>query len=241
MTIVSAICPNCGANIQISAEAETAKCIFCSTNILVKDAIQTYKSKENNEAEVSETTPVEQDIARGNCFLASNEWEKAYYTFRLAIKKQANQYDAWMGCLTAMTDGFSRIDFAWAKQDGLYGLESILKNCLHFASEEQLPNTIERIKQISALWEKGMEEDRAHKANVLRRGRKFIVITYWTIAFLMCLMALKQSFLFLFALLFFFIGFYGFHPIRLEQCKDKTLIDYASKIKELLAQATVKR
>ena len=39
MKLVSAKCPNCGANLELNEKNEKTKCNFCNSTIIVEDAI----------------------------------------------------------------------------------------------------------------------------------------------------------------------------------------------------------
>ncbi len=44
MPVVPAICPNCGANLEVNKDYEAAKCPYCGTAYLVEDAINNYNT-----------------------------------------------------------------------------------------------------------------------------------------------------------------------------------------------------
>ena len=50
--LVSAKCPNCGANIEVNKNDDTTRCSYCNSAIIVEDAIAKYKIEVSGKVEV---------------------------------------------------------------------------------------------------------------------------------------------------------------------------------------------
>lgn len=54
--LVSAKCPNCGANIEVNKNDDTTRCSYCNSAIIVEDAIAKYKIEVSGKVEVDGIT-----------------------------------------------------------------------------------------------------------------------------------------------------------------------------------------
>ncbi len=112
MAFEAAKCPSCGASIQVPSDAEQARCMYCENILTVRDAIQKLKIEVSGIVKLPGLSSVENDIARGNQCLEAQDWQRAYRIFCTAIDKQADCYDALMGCLVAITRTFHTLIFS---------------------------------------------------------------------------------------------------------------------------------
>ena len=146
MNLVSAKCPNCGANIEVSPEMETTKCKSCGSAILVDDAIQKYKIEVSGEVSLSGISSLENDLELGKQCLAAQDWETAYKVYSGAIDKKSVCFEAWSGCLSALTQNFTWADKSWVPIEGIKGLKSVIANCLMYATTEQKNETTSKLE-----------------------------------------------------------------------------------------------
>lgn len=236
MKLVAAKCPNCGANIEVSPEMEATKCKSCGSAILVEDAIQKYKIEVSGEVSLSGISSVENDLERGNQCLSASDWETAFAMFRRAVDKKANSYDAWIGCLAALTQNFTYCDYARAKYDGNTGIESTIINILKYANQEQKQDAINRIKQVQSLIDQSVEKVVAAKIKSAKLANKVVIVMYWLFALVSFMVGVLGggSIGFVGAIIFFMIGSIGFFaPVHYNKLKNKTLVGYAERIQHI--------
>lgn len=86
MKLVSAKCPNCGADIKVDKTSENAKCEYCNSHIIVDDAIAKYKLEVSGKVEVSNLPSVNNLIKLGMRHYEDEEYEEAYSEFSKAIE-----------------------------------------------------------------------------------------------------------------------------------------------------------
>lgn len=172
MNLVAAKCPNCGANIEVSPNAETTRCKSCGSAILVEDAIQKYKIEVSGQVSMSGISSVENDIERGNQCLAARDWQAAFKIFSAAVNKQANNYSAWIGCLEAASQNYSAIDFSWVTLGGAIGLETIINNCIKYATPEQRTNTMTKVKSIRQIIHAKIEAEAQKRRKHVQKVRR---------------------------------------------------------------------
>ncbi len=159
MPFTAATCPNCGGNLQLEDSAETGFCQYCGSRIVVKDAIQKYKVEISGRVSMSGISSVENDIKRGQQCLAAQDWKKAFEVYNGAIDKQADSYEAWLGCLTAMTQDYTYIDCDWVKFEGINGIDLVITNCLKYGNTAQKENVKQDIEKTLHLMEGSVQKD----------------------------------------------------------------------------------
>lgn len=137
MSYEAAKCPSCGGGLQLDSNMESGFCMYCGSKIIVRDAIQKMKVEVSGQISVSGLSSIENDIMRGQQCLAAKDWGNAYRFFSNAVDKQANCFDAWFGCLKAMTSYFSWVDYNWVKLNGIRGIDSTIRNCWLLSNNEQ--------------------------------------------------------------------------------------------------------
>lgn len=142
MKLVAAKCPNCGANIEVSPDAETTRCKSCGSAILVEDAIQKYKIEVSGEVSLSGISSVENDINLGKQCLAALDWKTAYKVYSGAIDKKSDCFEAWNGLLSALTQNFTWADKSWVQIEGIKGLRSVVENCFNYANTTENKNNL---------------------------------------------------------------------------------------------------
>jgi len=109
MKLISARCPDCGANIKVQGEEEKVQCEFCKHTIIVKDAIATYKLKVDVKGSVSvDGVETNQDlIDSANELMGMNEYLKAKKKFMEFSEKCPDNYQGWLGLLICRTRNFT--------------------------------------------------------------------------------------------------------------------------------------
>lgn len=150
MPFEAAKCPTCGATIQVQSDADSAFCSSCGNRLETKKAIAEYKLELeiNKPVPVKGLSSVENDLLRGNQCLEAKDWGKAYQVFGSAIDKQADCYEAWYGCLRAMTENFSWLNNSIANIDGEKGLSAVVRNSLRYSNAHQNEETANKLERL---------------------------------------------------------------------------------------------
>ena len=81
--LVPAVCPNCGAHIEIPPDRETCFCTYCGTQIVVDDGTQTINIHNFDEAEMRRVELEAQEPRRQD--EALEDYERRHRTWRLAV------------------------------------------------------------------------------------------------------------------------------------------------------------
>ena len=81
--LIPAICPNCGAHIEIPPDRETCFCTYCGTQIVVDDGAQTINIHNFDEAELRRVELEAQELRRHD--EAEEDYERRHRTWRLAV------------------------------------------------------------------------------------------------------------------------------------------------------------
>lgn len=102
----------------------------------------------SGKVEVKGISSVENDLKHGEQCLKASDWKAAFEAFGKAIEKQTDNFQAWYGCLRAITQEFKSVDLSWVQIDGIKGLKAILHNCIHFASNEEKQNIFEELREL---------------------------------------------------------------------------------------------
>jgi len=147
MIFEAAKCPSCGAAIQVPSANESARCMYCGSVLVVKEAIQMLNVELNGDP-LGES--FKNDLAHGQHCLEASDWKTAYAVFRRALEKRSDSDEAWIGCLTAMTQKFSWIDQSWVSLQGVHGLDSTIKNCCRYADFDQKKQLSEQLERLYA-------------------------------------------------------------------------------------------
>jgi hypothetical protein len=153
MPFEAAKCPTCGATIQVQSDSASAFCSSCGNKLEPKKAIAEYKL----EVEIIKPVPVkgvssvENDLLRGKQCLEAKDWQKAYLVFGTAVDKQADCYEAWYGCLSAMTQKFSWLNDSIANIDGEKGLSAVVRNSLRYGNSHQREVTENKLESFYNL------------------------------------------------------------------------------------------
>lgn len=105
--LVSAKCPNCGANLKLSKEEEKVICEYCHNTIIVDDAIACYKLKVSGIVSVEGIITNSELIEVANELLNMNEYLKAKRKFLEFSEKCPDNYQGWLGLLICRTRNFT--------------------------------------------------------------------------------------------------------------------------------------
>lgn len=85
MNFVSAKCPQCGGSLQVPDNCDSVKCMYCGTDIIVREAINLVSGNANNFLELATSA---QD---------SGNYVEAYSYFTKVLELDPKNSDAWAG------------------------------------------------------------------------------------------------------------------------------------------------
>lgn len=124
--------------------------------------------------------------------MAAKDWEKAYQVFGSAIDKKADYYEAWYGCICAMTENLTWINDSITKIHGEKGLQATIMNCLDCANSQQQK---EVKSALHSLYNTLVQENADDMKKVRRLKQKNGIAVFVGLAFVVLCFALSFSML----------------------------------------------
>lgn len=101
MPFEAAICPRCGANIQVPADSEQARCMYCGSSLIVKDAVQKLKLELSGSVLVDSN--IESVIKSAEGFLLLEKWQEAMMLYTRITEQNSMDYRGWWGLFLVKT------------------------------------------------------------------------------------------------------------------------------------------
>lgn len=86
MKLVAAVCPSCGAKLDVNPNEETVVCKYCSSTIIIQDAIAKYKIEISGNVEISNLPKVDNYIKIAERHLKDCEYQDAFDYYKKAIE-----------------------------------------------------------------------------------------------------------------------------------------------------------
>ena len=130
-------CSSCGGRLEIDEKLEKCVCDYCESVILTDDILGKDDTKVVHKVRVEEVSPAYNLIKYGKVCLSAYDWDDAHRVFANAILKEPQSYQAWHGCLAALTYNFTSIQLGLANLHGVTGFASALKNVLLLGTRKQ--------------------------------------------------------------------------------------------------------
>ena len=147
-------CPNCGGRLEIDEKLDKCVCDYCESVILTDDILGTDDTKVVHKVRVEEVSSAYNLIKYGKVCLSAYDWDDAYKAFCKAIQEEPQNFQAWHGCLSAMTCNFTNIHQGLANLHGVTGFASAIKNVLLLGNRKQKRTVTSKITpMVSALRE----------------------------------------------------------------------------------------
>lgn len=87
MSFKAAKCPNCAGDIQVPEERDTAKCMYCGSDIVVREAIKLAASEIN----------LDNIFRLADEAVNSNNYSEAYNYYTKILEREPDNYKAWYG------------------------------------------------------------------------------------------------------------------------------------------------
>ena len=107
MKLVSAMCPNCGAKLELDENIEKGFCMYCGSQILVQDAVQKYKVEISGRISVEGILSAEDLAKNGDTLVNIGNYQQAYDSYNELSVKYPDDYRGWWGMIRAMTSDFA--------------------------------------------------------------------------------------------------------------------------------------
>lgn len=107
MKLVSAMCPNCGAKLELDENMEKGFCMYCGSQILVQDAVQKYKVEISGRISVEGILSAEDFAKNGDTLINIGNYQQAYDSFKELSEKYPDDYRGWWGMIRAITRDFA--------------------------------------------------------------------------------------------------------------------------------------
>lgn len=86
MKLVAAVCPSCGAKLDVNPNEETVVCKYCLSTIIIQDAIAKYKIEISGNVEISNLSKVDNYIKIAERHLKDCEYQDAFDYYKKAIE-----------------------------------------------------------------------------------------------------------------------------------------------------------
>lgn len=105
MSLVPAICTQCGAQLEVDSSQEAALCPHCHTPFITEKAINNYNttnvtnisSLHADVVQLSDERSIDNRVKSGDTFIKLNEFTSAYNVFEALINECPYDYRSWMG------------------------------------------------------------------------------------------------------------------------------------------------
>lgn len=107
MKLVSAMCPNCGAKLELDENMEKGFCMYCGSQIIVQDAVQKYKVEISGRISVEGILSAEDFAKNGDTLVSIGNYQQAYDSYKELSEKYPDDYRGWWGMIRAMTSDFA--------------------------------------------------------------------------------------------------------------------------------------
>lgn len=151
MKLVSAMCPNCGAKLELDENMEKGFCMYCGSQILVQDAVQKYKVEISGRVSVEGILSAEDFAKNGDTLVNIGNYPQAYDSFKELSEKYPDDYRGWWGMIRAMTS-----DFAIMPEETDYheNIRNIAAEYFDYAVKVADGSERKRITEIYEKWDK---------------------------------------------------------------------------------------
>lgn len=120
MSLVPAICTQCGSQLQVDPSQEAAICPSCHTAFIVQDAITEYTttnitnigSVHADVLHVSDEHSADNRVKSGETFISLGEFDSAYEIFQSLISDCPYDYRSWMGMVRVRSKDYTDQDLS---------------------------------------------------------------------------------------------------------------------------------
>lgn len=113
MEFIAAVCPQCAGNLQVPDDRDTIKCMYCGTDIIIKDASDSKHKKLKNLATLAQSA------------LNSSNYAESYKYFTEILELKINDSDAWYG--KGLSAGYLSTNGSYRCRDLIDAFEMAIK------------------------------------------------------------------------------------------------------------------
>ena len=113
MNLISAKCPNCGANIKVDGESKIGRCEFCGAEYITQDVVNQYSVNNSTVQYVTKNIAggtgleAEEYIRNGDVFISLDLYAKAKKAYLQAIELNPGDWRGWFGMVKVCTKNFT--------------------------------------------------------------------------------------------------------------------------------------
>lgn len=151
MKLVSAMCPNCGAKLELDENMEKGFCMYCGSQILVQDAVQKYKVEISGRVSVEGILSAEDLAKNGETLVNIGNYQQAYDSCKELSEKYPDDYRGWWGMIRAITSDFAIMP---VETDYHENIRNIAAEYFDYAVKVANDSDRERITEIYEKWDK---------------------------------------------------------------------------------------
>jgi DNA-directed RNA polymerase subunit RPC12/RpoP len=123
MKFEAATCPSCGAPIQVPTDVEVAKCMYCGSNIMVKDVLANIKAEVSGSIRDS---MMESMLKGAETFLKQGNWAEAHALYTNMTTQDPADYRGWWGSFLVKTQNlklYNKLGFVVDLSDAKTAIE----------------------------------------------------------------------------------------------------------------------
>ena len=113
MPIVSAVCPSCGATLDVDNSKDAGICQYCGNPFVMETAVTNYNIKYEVKADtviVNNRATMEELIEREEIYLRLNEIDRLSAVYEEMTKLYPKRYEGWWGKIILFTSRFTDLD-----------------------------------------------------------------------------------------------------------------------------------
>lgn len=133
MSLVPALCTQCGAQLEVDSSQEAALCPHCHTPFITEKAINNYNttnvtnigSLHADVVQLSDERSIDNRVKSGDTFIKLEEFESARNIFESLIKECPYDYRSWMGMIRVCSKDYT--DFNISRKE-LNNIEYLYAN-----------------------------------------------------------------------------------------------------------------
>ena len=151
MKLVSAMCPNCGAKLELDENMEKGFCMYCGSQILVQDAVQKYKVEISGRVSVEGILSAEDLAKNGETLVNIGNYQQAYDSCKELSEKYPDDYRGWWGMIRAITSDFAIMP---VETDYHENIRNIAAEYFDYAVKVANDSDRKRITEIYEKWDK---------------------------------------------------------------------------------------
>ena len=124
MPIVSAVCPSCGAQLDVDNGKDAGICKYCGNAFITENAINNYNIKYEVKADtviMNNRASMDELLEREEVYSRLNEIKKLTDLYEEMIKLYPKRYEGWWGKILLLTGRFNDLEADISQSDTWFG------------------------------------------------------------------------------------------------------------------------